>query len=112
MDIHIELWFCCLNANEKAAFSMGGYAVGAGNWYVRKDLFDAIWLIDINGSILNRKSLFIDYHGMSSGTIPDGDGGEIEVYFLDPEVWYPVYLFTLTDAFLCPDPCPQLVHYT
>lgn len=90
---------------------MGGFAVGAGNWYVNKALFDAIWLVDINGSILSRKSLFINYHGMTEGVVPDGSGGEIEVYFLDPVIWAQVYAFTLTAGYLCPEPCPQATYW-
>jgi hypothetical protein len=43
--------------------------------------------------------------GLVEGTVPDGEGGEIAVYFLDVTTWSIIYSFMLTgDPSLTP-PC-------
>jgi hypothetical protein len=94
--------------NEQAGFASGAASVGLGQTYVYKATFDALWLFGSGGSLLIRREIFIRSYNMEAGVISCGEDCEIEVYFLDLTFWAEVYTFSLTDAFICSEPCEIL----
>lgn len=108
MEIYITHWWCCLKPTERAAFSFGASAIAIGRFYVNRAAFDAIWLSAASESPLERRDAFIFYTGLEPGEIPCGEDCIEEVYLMPPDYWAEVYLFSLTDAFICTQPCKIL----
>lgn len=108
MTINIEKWWCCLPTKEQTAFALGASSIGTGQTFVYKATFDALWLFGTGGSLLIRSEIFINYYHMTPGVISCGEDCEIEVYFLDMAYWSEVYAFSLTDAYICSEPCAIL----
>jgi len=51
---------------------------------------------------------FIQHYGLTSGTIIDEEGDPVAVYFFDSELWPAFYVFSLTDDYICAEPCSLL----
>jgi len=108
MEINITSWWCCLKPTERAAFALGAASIGTGQTYIYGATFDAVWLTAFGESALIRAEIFKSSYGLTAGVISCGDDCFIDVYFMDMAYWTEVYLFSLTDAFICVEPCKIL----
>jgi len=107
METYIEIWWCCLDPVEQAAFAYGAASVGVGQTYMFAATFDALWLAAVGKSPLEREDIFKVSYGLTPGEISCGEDCFIDVYFLDMEYWTQIYIFSLTDAFICSEPCKE-----
>lgn len=105
----IPEWFCCMNPVEKGAFLLCQAQAGPLTFFILKVLFDAYWLAWAGSpSSANRKDIFIEYYGLTLGSItPEGEP-EIEVYFLEPEFWSAVAAYVASPDYCGSDPCDIL----
>jgi len=108
MEIYITHWWCCLKPTERAVFTAGAYAIGSGLNYITVEAWDILWLSAFGESALERAEIFKHSYGLTEGVIPCGEDCVKPVYFLNMAYWTEVYLFSLTDAFVCTAPCKVL----
>lgn len=106
--IYIEKWWCCLNPVEKSAFTLGAVSVGLGQTFIYAATFDALWLAAIGSSPSERRASFVASYFLTFGQISCGEDCFIDVYFMDLGYWAEVYAFSLTDDFICSEPCKIL----
>lgn len=104
----IEFWWCCLNPRERnlVLFLLPRFAfVGS---YIKQDDYNLYWAVQ--GYLPNNAMVvfFQRTYGLTPGTIDDGEGGTIPVYFFDLSYWSQVTVFSHTDAFICAQPCKIL----
>ena len=75
------------------------------DYFVVKVLFDACWLLAVEGSTAIRRENFIANWGLIEGTFPPGAPDAIEVFYLNPLIWEDIKAFRLTPEASCPDGC-------
>lgn len=108
--ILFDKWWCCLNPRERNALTaLLPYFAFAGS-YVRQDVFYTYWLAlgfaPDNAMVV----WFISIYALIAGTVDDGSGGTIDVFFFDLVWWSQMYTFSLTDGFICAMPCRILTY--
>lgn len=108
MEIYITSWWCCLQSTERAAFALGAASIGTGQTYIYAAIFDAVWVTAAGYSALERAEIFKSSYGLTAGVISCGEDCFIDVYFMNLTYWAEVYAFSLTDEFICSEPCKLL----
>lgn len=106
--IHIEKWYCCLNTAEKVAYTACAAQAGPITYFILKVLFDAIWLLAVEGSASERRENFVANNGMTLTSITPEGGVEVEVYVLSPEFWGQVNEYFDESGTTCAEPCKIL----
>lgn len=53
---------------------------------------------------------FIAIYGLEPGVILDPDGNPIDVLYFELTFWSQFYAFSLTDDFICAEPCRVLAY--
>ena len=102
---NVDKWYCCLNAAERAAVQVCAANAGPLTYYVAGLLFDACWLLAVEGSASIRREIFIEDWGLTKGTIPPTDPDGFVVFYLDPAIWDDINAFLLTPEAFCDDGC-------
>jgi len=108
--INIEIWWCCLNNRERSAIQLLlPYFAFAGS-YIDRAVFDAYWFA--LGYAPNNAMVvwFIAIYGLIPGTVPISEEEVKDVLFFDIGYWSQVYAFSLTDPFICTEPCEILTY--
>ena len=105
MITNVDHWYCCLNPAEQAAVNLGVGNAGPITYFVIKSLFDACWLLALEGSASIRREIFIANWGLIEGSFPPDDPDGIAVYFLDPTIWDEIRDWVTSPAGTCPDGC-------
>jgi hypothetical protein len=76
-----------------------------GTGYIEKATFDVYWAAFgiVPGNAMY--TAFVNLYALQAGEIPNGEEPPIPVYFLDLDYWSQMYTFSLTDDFICTEPC-------
>jgi hypothetical protein len=98
-------WYCCLNAAEKAAVDVCVGNAGPVTWFVVGVLFDACWLLAVEGDASIRRENFIANFGLTEGKLPPEDPDGITVFYLDIGIWTDISAFVLSPDGTCEDGC-------
>lgn len=104
----IQLYYCCLNPAERAAYVVCAANAGPLTYFVLKTLFDASFLLAMEGSSSIRKENFVANNYMTLGTIPPEDPEGIEVYYLDVTYWNSINAYFDEHGTGCASPCKIL----
>lgn len=102
---NIDKFYCCLNTAEQTAFVLCAANAGPVTYFVLKTLFDAVWLLAIEGSSSIRSQTFVANWGLTLGSFPPDDPDAIEVYFLEPSIWDDVNAYFDAEGTSCDGPC-------
>lgn len=78
---------------------------GPITYFVVKTLFDACWLLAIEGFATLRSEIFVENWGLTLGSFPPDDPDAIEVYFLEPEIWDDINAFIDEHGSGCTEGC-------
>lgn len=105
----IALFWCCLNPVERGITTALLFFWFGGTGYVEKITYDALWLATGAPSLLPRKGNYTWVFNLTPGVVDVPGVGPVDVLFFGASFWPFMYQFSLTDAFLCPEPCPFLV---
>lgn len=77
----------------------------ANNEYVTQSAYTVISFVSGLASLTMVNEFFIAHYGLTSGVIFDEEDLPVAVFFFDTEFWPLFYAFSLTDPFLCSEPC-------
>jgi len=103
-------WWCCLNPRERNALTaLLPYFAFAGS-YIRQDTFYLYWYALGFAPDNAMVEWFISIYALQAGEIPNGEEPPIPVFFFELVWWSQFYAFSLTDDFLCTEPCRILTY--
>jgi hypothetical protein len=105
---HIPKFMCCLNPVEKGCFILCQAQAGPITYFILKVLFDAYWVAVGAPFSSVRQQIFVDYYGLTLGSIPGSGEDEIEVYFLDVDFWTAVADYYHSEDYCGDLPCKIL----
>jgi hypothetical protein len=105
---HVNKWFCCLNAAERAATIICAANAGSITYFVLKTLFDASFLLAFEGSASIRREIYVENWGLTEGSFPPDAPDAIEVYFLDVSIWNEINAYFDEHGTSCADECKIL----
>lgn len=105
VDTNVKNWFCCLNPAETAAMIVCAANAGPITYVVAAALFDASFLLAVEGSVAIRKENFCATFGLTYGTIPPDDPDGLGVYYLEPAIWDDINAYFDEFGTSCPDGC-------
>jgi len=103
-----DLWWCCLNPRERNSIVLLIGAWFTNNEYITQFGFTLIAFTTGLASLTLVSEYFIQHYGLTAGIIIDEEGEPVNVYFFDEELWAAFYAFSLTDEFICSEPCKLL----
>jgi hypothetical protein len=98
-------YYCCLNTAEQTAYVICAGNAGPITYFVLKTLFDAAFLLAIEGSASIRREIFVANNEMTLGRVPPEDPDGIEVYYLQPEYWDFINAWFDDNGTACGEPC-------
>lgn len=100
-----DKWYCCLNPAERAATQVCAANAGPLTYFVMKVLFDACFLLAVEGNASLRSEIFVENWGLTHGTVPPDDPEGIEVYYMNPDIWDDINAYFDLEGTTCSEPC-------
>jgi hypothetical protein len=98
-------WWCCLNPRERNTL-----IVLIGSWftnptYIGRATFDALVLVTGESSSILMLEYFMLHYSLEYQLIPCGEDCFIDAVVFIGDLWPALYAFSLTDDFICAEPC-------
>lgn len=84
----------------------------ANNEYITQSAYTVIAFVSGLAALTLVNEYFITHYGLTSGIVLDPEGEPISVYFFDSEFWALFYVFSLSEEFLCTEPCANFRYWT
>lgn len=103
-----EAWWCCLNPRERNTLAALAPFYGINSTYVGRATFDAIVTLTGENSSIEMLEYFMIHYSLRYEDIPCGEDCIIEAVVWTDQFWAAMYLFSLTDAFICLARCKLL----
>lgn len=80
--------------------------------YMSESTYTAITVLTGEAGLTLVNQYFDQHYGLTHGFVLDEEGEPVPVVFFDSELWALLYAFSLTDDFLCPNPCTFFEFWT
>lgn len=107
-----EDWFCCLNPRESSALTLLTISYFSNEEYITQSAYTIIAFTSGLAALSLLNAYFIQHYGLTEGFIFPEEEPPVAVLFFDAEFWALFYAFAITDAFTCPEPCPNFAYWT
>jgi len=101
-------WWCCLNPRERNTLIALVSLWFTNPTYVGRATFDVIVALTGEGSSIKMLEYFMLHYSLQYQDIPCGEDCIIEAVIWTSDFWPALYAFSLTDEFICANPCMNL----
>lgn len=102
--MEFEKYWCCLNERERDILAACIVPIILGTGYIDKVSFDALWVLFGITPDTAMQNSFVDMYALTL-TLVEIEGVPVPVYEGDLTWWALFYAFSLTDPFICIEPC-------
>lgn len=100
-----KLFWCCLNPRERDLLTLCLFRFVVSPGYMMKTEFDSYWLTMGFSPASELARQFVADYRLTLTVVTVAEEEEVEVYTFDAAVMSLLYEFSLTDDFICAEPC-------
>lgn len=102
-----DFW-CCLNPRESGILTSCLLSWLLPPGYVEQTTFFSWWAAWSVSPTSELVSSFVQTYSLTPGIVTIPEIGDVPVYYFSDSVMGTLYAFSLTDGYICPEPCKIL----
>jgi len=108
LSVPFSDWWCCLNPRERNMVSALIVEWLTNDEFITLESYTILAFTFGLAALTEVNAYFIIHYGLTEGIWIDPDNNPVQVLYFDSTLWPSFYAFSLTDDFVCLEPCELL----